>query len=121
MVNRLIVGFDSHSLPAPSHEPALHRRPQSGDWSHLSGGLHTLSLDDLKEPSTSRRHTMSIRPDEMDLFTRKVPTRTRAAIEKVVEAVSKMGGQIQTHVQDNGGPITVVLSDDRCNVGCTRV
>jgi len=39
----------------------------------------------------------------MDLFTRKVPQRTQVAIEKVAEIVSKMGGQIRTHVQDNGG------------------
>lgn len=60
-----------------------------------------LSLESLKEPSssnglTSRRHTVSHE---------KVPARTQAAIEKVTEAVNKMGGQIKTHVQDNGGPL----------------
>ena len=101
----LTKGFESHSLPGPSHEPAPHRRPQSGDWSHLSSPLHKLSLDDLKEPSTTRRRTqtLSIQPDDEELFTQKVPIRTQAALEKVAEAVSKMGGQIRTHVQDNGG------------------
>lgn len=65
-----------------------------------------LSLESLKEPSppspsssngvTSRRHTVSHE---------KVPARTQAAIEKVSEIVNKMGGQIRTHVQDNGGSI----------------
>jgi phosphatidate phosphatase LPIN len=38
----------------------------------------------------------------VELFTQKVPQRTQAALEKVAEAVSKLGGQIRTHIQDNG-------------------
>ena len=63
-----------------------------------------LSLESLKETSptpssssngiSSRRHTVSYE---------KVPARTQATIEKVAEIVNKMGGQVKTHVQDNGG------------------
>jgi hypothetical protein len=46
---------------------------------------------------------MSINSDNVDLFNRKVPTKNQAAITKVAELVYKMGGQVRTHVQDNGG------------------
>jgi hypothetical protein len=73
--------------------------------------MENLTLDSLKEPSGpssstghgSRRHTVSIHPDDKDPFMAKVPARTLAAIEKVAEIVNRMGGQVRTHVQDNGG------------------
>jgi hypothetical protein len=74
--------------------------------------MENLTLDSLKEPSGpssssnglgSRRHTVSIHPDDRDPFIAKVPARTQAAIEKVAEIVNRMGGQVRTHVQDNGG------------------
>jgi hypothetical protein len=81
-----------------------------------------LSLESLKEPShlspsssnglTSRRHTVSHE---------KVPARTQAAIEKVSEIVNKMGGQVRTHIQDNGGSIPTsdwLLKGGRCDVRC---
>lgn len=76
-----------------------------------------LSLESLKEPSppsnglTSRRHTMSHE---------KVPARTQAAIEKVAEVVNKMGGQVRTHIQDNGGIyIPLLPSPKQTNVSKT--
>jgi hypothetical protein len=74
--------------------------------------MESLTLDSLNEPAPSssssnglgsRRHTVSIHPEDMDPFTAKVPARTQAAIEKVAEIVNRMGGQVHTHVQDNGG------------------
>jgi hypothetical protein len=67
-----------------------------------------LSLESLKEPSSSnglasRRHTVSIHHDDIEPFTTKVPQKNQAAIEKVAEIINKMGGQVRTHVQNNGG------------------
>ena len=105
---RLTIGFEPRSLPSHSNHqqvPPL-RRPQSGDWTHLPS-LEHLSLESLKEPpapsqsnGSTRRHTVTLQSQEIE---NKVPARTQAAIEKVAEIVNKMGGQIRTHVQDNGG------------------
>jgi len=109
---KLTKGFEPHSLPSQStHGPLPRdRRPQSGDWTPLPAAMETLSLDDLKEPSSSssngvgsRRHTVSLDKTSTDNPFTKVPARTQTAIERVTQVVSKMGGQIQTHVQDNGG------------------
>jgi len=67
--------------------------------------MENLNLETLKEPSSSnglnsRRHTVSIHHDNE--FS-KVPPSTQAAIEKVVETVTRMGGEMKTHVKDNGG------------------
>jgi hypothetical protein len=67
--------------------------------------MENLSLETLKEPSSSnglnsRRHTVSIHRDKEF---GKVPPSTQAAIEKVVETVTRMGGEMKTHVKDNGG------------------
>ena len=73
--------------------------------------MEHFSLESLKEPlhcppsnglssGTARRHTVTLQLHEIE---NKVPARTQAAIEKVAEIVSKMGGQVRTHVQDNGG------------------
>ena len=67
--------------------------------------MEHLSLDSLKEPSSSsspssRRHTVSY---QNGTSRPKVPARTQAAIDKVSEIINKMGGQLHTHVQDNGG------------------
>lgn len=103
-------GYDSHSLPSHSNLSSLqsHRRPQSGDWTHLPSSMESLTLDSLKEPSSSssnglssRRHTVHI--DQDSINRPKIPARTQAAIEKVAEIVTKMGGEVRTHVQDNGG------------------
>ena len=78
-----------------------------------------LSLESLKEPPStatnglnSRRHTVSVQ--DLEPFSSKVPPRTQAAIEKVAEIVSKMGGQIRTHVQDNGGYPPLPPTFSRC-------
>jgi len=74
--------------------------------------MEHLSLESLKEPPStstnglnSRRHTVSVQ-ENFEPFPSKVPARTQAAIEKVAEMVNKMGGQIRTHIQDNGGPLS---------------
>ena len=112
--SRLTLGFEPRSLASrasiPS-DPSQRYRPQSGDWSNFSASMDHLSLESLKEPSqgasnglaSSRRHTVSIHQDDIEPFTTKVPARTQAAIEKVAEIINKMGGQLRTHVQDNGG------------------
>jgi len=114
--NGLILGYDSHSLPSHTNHSSLpsHRRPQSGDWTHLPSSMDSLTLDDMKEPSSSssngfssRRHTVHIQRDSFSHP--KVPARTQAAIEKVAEIVNKMGGEVRTHVQDNGGSSTFSL------------
>jgi hypothetical protein len=106
----LSVGYEPRSLPSHSTHSPLARRPQSGDWTHLPSSMESLSLESLKEPPStstnglnSRRHTVSVQ-DDLEPFPSKVPLRTQAAIEKVAEIVNKMGGQIRTHIQDNGGP-----------------
>jgi hypothetical protein len=70
--------------------------------------MDSLTLDSLKEPSasssnglSSRRHTVHIHQDSISHP--KIPARTQAAIEKVAEMVNKMGGEVRTHIQDNGG------------------
>ena len=106
----LSVGYEPRSLPSHSTHSPIARRPQSGDWTHLPSSMESLSLESLKEPPStstnglnSRRHTVSVQ-DDLEPFPSKVPPRTQAAIEKVAEIVNKMGGQIRTHIQDNGGP-----------------
>ena len=109
MFLKLILGYDSHSLPSESNLSSLpsHRRPQSGDWTHLPSSMESLTLDSMKESSSSsnglssRRHTVHMPRDNIPHP--KIPARTQAAIEKVAEIVNKMGGQVRTHVQDNGG------------------
>lgn len=103
------TGYEPRSLPSHSTHSSLSRRPQSGDWTHLPSSMEDLSLESLKEPPStsanglsSRRHTVSVQ-ENFEPFSSKVPARTQAAIEKVAEIVNKMGGQIRTHVQDNGG------------------
>ena len=102
------------------------RRPQSGDW---TSSMEHLSLESLKEPpallasngstTTARRHTVSLRSQEIES---KVPARTQAAIEKVAEIVNKMGGQVRTHVQDNGGAAHSRKGvNSRRNVGCVWI
>ena len=106
----LTIGYEPRSLPGhTSAHSLLSRRPQSGDWTHLPASMEHLSLESLKEPLStstnginSRRHTVSVQ-DGLEHFPSKVPPRTQATIEKVAEIVNKMGGQIRTHVQDNGG------------------
>jgi hypothetical protein len=105
------------------------RRPQSGDWAHLPSSMEHLSLESLKEPlgpsssngptTTARRHTVTLRPQEIE---NKIPARTQAAIEKVAEIVNKMGGQVRTHVQDNGGiAYSRTGVNRRRNVGCVWI
>src|SRR5271170_1600064 len=107
---KLSLGYEPRSLPSHSTHSPVARRPQSGDWTHLPSSMESLSLESLKEPPStstnglnSRRHTVSVQ-DDLEPFPSKVPARTQAAIEKVAEIVNKMGGQIRTHIQDNGGP-----------------
>jgi len=78
--------------------------------------MDSLSFESLKEPQqqqkqnghspTSRRHTVSQGttppPSHPPTFPSHVPAKSQAAIEKVAELVSRLGGQIRTHVQDNG-------------------
>jgi hypothetical protein len=52
---------------------------------------------------STRRYTVSMPQFDRGQFSTKVPHRTRNLIEKLSEAVNKMGGQVRTHVQDNGG------------------
>src|SRR5436305_3031483 len=109
MFLKFIIGYDSHSLPSESNLSSLpsHRRPQSGDWTHLPPSMESLTLDSMKESSSSsnglssRRHTVHMPRDNIPHP--KIPAKTQAAIEKVAEIVNKMGGQVRTHVQDNGG------------------
>jgi len=77
--------------------------------------MDSLTLDSLKEPSSSssnalssRRHTVHIEQDSINRP--KIPARTQAAIEKVAEVVTKMGGEVRTHVQDNGGSIPYLFA-----------
>ena len=127
----LIIGFEPRSLPSHSNHPPMPplRRPKSGDWTPLASSMEHLSLESLKEPSvassangsttTARRHTVALRPQEIE---NKVPARTQAAIEKVAEIVNKMGGQIRTHVQDNGGTShSRRRVNSRRNVGCVWI
>ena len=100
--------FGARSLPThPTASSASQRRPQSGDWSGISSAMDHLSLESLKEPSSngfsSRRHTVSMSEDKMKPFPTKVPQWTQTVIERLADAINKMGGQVQTHVQDSGG------------------
>jgi len=74
--------------------------------------MDSLSLESLKEPQqqqnglTSRRHTVSQgttpQPSHPPTFPSHVPAKSQAAIGKVAELISRLGGQIRTHIQDNG-------------------